>query len=505
MGGWAHFPSCSLASNSAFSTPPIFNVSHLIFSRSHCFKKMTLKSSWATISRVFNPNNPYHVHLHAKMMATSETEDEILKLKSLLSPLRRFPPDLLAKIFVICVANEPFTRLDSRTAPWVLGKVCSRWRAIALSTPSLWSEIDISLDPYDAKFCLWRPAPKHIVHIVRLALQRSGNHPLIVKVSCETHLDAHPALELLMAESHRWADVELYMPAPLLLTLAPIQRQVQSLRTLDIFLYRLPGGSDEGRPILEAFKTAPLLRRFSIGDDCDTSMFVDLPWEQLTSYSSQAEDFFLRSLRRMQNLVVCRIDPHYYSIGPQKAIHLPHLRTLSIAESNEPLGHAGDFLDCLTLPNLDTLEIECKNGAVLPHLTALVTRSSCPLQTFSLTMSDPVARVASEALEFFKRTPALEDLTLAAAVLMPEFVNGLARDAGTARPGVLPALHTLDVDAAFMTQGFLRMVRSRVQSRSDVTPGLMVLEITGVSDHLAREGLFRMKELGVDVKVWDLE
>ncbi|KAJ7457833.1 hypothetical protein FB451DRAFT_1274333 [Mycena latifolia] len=54
---------------------------------------------------------------------------------------------------------------------------------------------------------------------------------------------------------------------------------------------------------------AALLRRASIGDDCNTSMFVDLPWEQLTSYSSQAEDFSLRSIHRMQNLVVCRIDP----------------------------------------------------------------------------------------------------------------------------------------------------------------------------------------------------
>ncbi|KAF8175598.1 hypothetical protein K438DRAFT_1508275, partial [Mycena galopus ATCC 62051] len=57
---------------------------------------------------------------------------------SILSPLRRFPPEILGEIFLQTLPSI-HKILNVKDSPWPLTHVCSRWRAIALSKPSLWS------------------------------------------------------------------------------------------------------------------------------------------------------------------------------------------------------------------------------------------------------------------------------------------------------------------------------------------------------------------------------
>ncbi|KAF8883114.1 hypothetical protein BD779DRAFT_1392567, partial [Infundibulicybe gibba] len=71
-----------------------------------------------------------------------ELSDLIKTHKAAISPLKRFPPELLTKIFVECI-NVALEHWDSylrtRTCPpLMLMGVCSRWREIASNTPQLW-------------------------------------------------------------------------------------------------------------------------------------------------------------------------------------------------------------------------------------------------------------------------------------------------------------------------------------------------------------------------------
>ncbi|KDQ65169.1 hypothetical protein JAAARDRAFT_116648, partial [Jaapia argillacea MUCL 33604] len=53
-------------------------------------------------------------------------------IKSLLSPIRRLPPEVLSKVFLMCmdeVAEIQILRLT---------EVCLHWREVALSSPTLW-------------------------------------------------------------------------------------------------------------------------------------------------------------------------------------------------------------------------------------------------------------------------------------------------------------------------------------------------------------------------------
>ncbi|KAJ7609005.1 hypothetical protein FB45DRAFT_707482, partial [Roridomyces roridus] len=62
---------------------------------------------------------------------------------AILSPLRRVPPEILAEIFswTLPGPDDGFALAGRKVkhSPWILGHICRRWRAIALSTPSLWS------------------------------------------------------------------------------------------------------------------------------------------------------------------------------------------------------------------------------------------------------------------------------------------------------------------------------------------------------------------------------
>ncbi|KAJ7603923.1 hypothetical protein FB45DRAFT_767776, partial [Roridomyces roridus] len=60
-----------------------------------------------------------------------------------LSPVRSLPSEILGEIFAwtlptVAEASDR-TSFKFHHSPWNLTHVCSRWRAIAISTPSLWS------------------------------------------------------------------------------------------------------------------------------------------------------------------------------------------------------------------------------------------------------------------------------------------------------------------------------------------------------------------------------
>ncbi|KAJ7486720.1 hypothetical protein FB451DRAFT_1168127 [Mycena latifolia] len=65
-------------------------------------------------------------------------------------------------------------------------------------------------------------------------------------------------------------------------------------------------------------------------------------------------------------------------------IQLPHLRSLTISRQNSPW--AGQYIeplaDCLTLPQLESLDIDRSSNTTFSHLTALVVRSAWLLLNF---------------------------------------------------------------------------------------------------------------------------
>ncbi|KAJ7602850.1 hypothetical protein DFH06DRAFT_950140, partial [Mycena polygramma] len=68
--------------------------------------------------------------------------------RTILSPLRRMPPEILGEIFSWTLASIADAlergRYRPTDSPWVLTHVSRSWRAVAVSNPSLWSLVAIS-------------------------------------------------------------------------------------------------------------------------------------------------------------------------------------------------------------------------------------------------------------------------------------------------------------------------------------------------------------------------
>ncbi|KAF8896449.1 hypothetical protein BD779DRAFT_586597 [Infundibulicybe gibba] len=62
-------------------------------------------------------------------------------------PIQRIPPELLEEIFLCCIADQDFVQLEPalNSPPLVIASVCSRWRNLALGTPSLWCSLSITI------------------------------------------------------------------------------------------------------------------------------------------------------------------------------------------------------------------------------------------------------------------------------------------------------------------------------------------------------------------------
>ncbi|KAJ7134288.1 hypothetical protein C8R44DRAFT_609878, partial [Mycena epipterygia] len=89
--------------------------------------------------------------LHAQLVdlrsLRKKRRGTIEKLRAITSPLRFLPPEILSLIFMQCPRAEDHDQglrnPSPRVAPLLLVRICSRWRHIALSTPMLWTDLQL--------------------------------------------------------------------------------------------------------------------------------------------------------------------------------------------------------------------------------------------------------------------------------------------------------------------------------------------------------------------------
>ena len=78
------------------------------------------------------------------MQTRDRLEDRIAQLRAELAPIRLLQPELLQEIFMWCLPRNRNPTLSAKEAPILLTRICSYWRQLAFSTPSLWTALDIA-------------------------------------------------------------------------------------------------------------------------------------------------------------------------------------------------------------------------------------------------------------------------------------------------------------------------------------------------------------------------
>jgi F-box-like len=329
------------------------------------------------------------------------------------------PHELIAEIFATTCHADSYTFLTDRnrhkrTTPLILGHVCTQWRAIAWSTPYIWSHISLSLS-----------TPRYETQVKLLSdwLTRSGICPLTINFTFDhenewTAVIPIDLIRLFVASANRWRSINFVLPESWHSILAELKCNFPLLVTVvSQPLWADCGLSPSKRKRLNLFEFAPLLRVVHVNGYYLSD--VDIPWTQLDQFTLQHVylDECFYALVKTPNITFCRI----YTILVNdvdrdiidKAITLPLLKELVIYSAH--LTDISRLLVKMTVPLLETLEISAPQIDVFSEpidLSALfLCNPKCHLKRLRLSEWLSVC-AESEFIQHLRALPSLEELDI---------------------------------------------------------------------------------------------
>lgn len=454
-------------------------------------------------------------------------EVRIRQHEPLISPLRQLPPEILSQIFLTSIPRKEdlpnFKKVcEYRRAVLLPGSICAWWRKTAMSTPRLWSHIEVCFTEDENE----RPGE---VGLFETWLSRSGTCPLSVYLqSPRLQTEPHPMLAIcrsIASRSDRIESANLHLSQCFLDALRAIQGNLPILERLqleDKTARPEPEDSILSRPPIVLFDTAPSLRRLDINFQTPdlfgmpSWQAISVPWKQLTSLSlsveSSCNDYY-SVFSQTPNLVDCQL----YTKGPSaplpsQSIRLFYLRSIECYSG----GDISDLLDCLELPELISFAfISWSDAAVWPHrsVISLMSRSSCSLQTLDVTLNEPSSPFSEDQLiTILQHTSSLRHLRLAglaAVSLGQETLRRLRRQPHAQE--LVPKLEHFALDfkpfapdlLVYDREDFVDMIKSRLKSsivlvRSDgqeENSGALLKRLVVEKSHFSAATMAHLQEL----------
>lgn len=438
-------------------------------------------------------------------------EKQSQRLEAVFAPVRRLPADVLIQIFHLLSTIE--IRKANNVALLALCHVSRVWRAIALSTSSLWTHISIRVPDNDRAMESQAAAVQHW-------LTYSGDSPLYVDIcgaKRDSSLPRNPALELLILQSHRWKDASLTLELDELSHyFRGVKGRLGQLGSLTMQLH--------GQAILiDYFEDAPSLTTFFMeGLGRSGEPFpISLPWDSLTHITTDFSS--LTILQQCSSLVSC--DLALWEEPTINLVELPHLRSFTMC--NYTSRSLGWFYDSLSFPVLHTFDLDDPWETNSGHIASFLSRSSQALERLTLWSVCPTFNIT----DCLQVTPRLKYLTInpgPGGGIMS--LHHLSLDLTSSTNTLLPELEILEFKvlyirnemSAVFDDAFVAMILSRLSAggaesvivpspRHESNTRLRIVVIvmgsrkSSLEDPLQEEGIFNFlrlcREGGVDVSV----
>ncbi|KAJ6471913.1 hypothetical protein C8R45DRAFT_1013533 [Mycena sanguinolenta] len=340
------------------------------------------------------------VQLHLRLEQLEAERDRLSSYRArnstILSPLRRMPPEILAEVFSLTVPTTVIPQRSQRYAPWFLTHVSRRWREIAVSTSSLWSLVVIDEEMVSA--------PAHPVPMLETQIARAKN--LKIHFYGHSSFDSQRQAELfqyLAQYSSRWEELYLY-PTSYPPWLANLRGRIPLLRFLWILWLQDPNEENTIDPPAEPIdfaESAPSLVDVSIINDF-SPMPISLPAQQLTRYELRAPwEMHKAILARAPNLAEAHIgvrfrDESWPDTGA--IIGLPALKSLFISHP--------EVLRYIWAPVLQELALSFESAHKLSIVAELET-SSRAQHVFSIVFAFADAVIRTRQSPSSKASPHL--------------------------------------------------------------------------------------------------
>ncbi|KAJ7155863.1 hypothetical protein C8R46DRAFT_434762 [Mycena filopes] len=189
----------------------------------------------------------------------------------ILSPLRRFPPEILAHIFMWSIATTPRGLTQGRTrragswhldSPWLLTHVSRYWKQVCIGTASLWSLVPMFFVPNPVLCCWVRPSPMLELQIARAA-------KLQISFVGSPFVDSGPQTALfrcLAKYAAMWEELDVVLTPALAPLLAELKDRLPTLRRACVRWYN--SESEASVESVDFLETAPSLVDVTIRSKC---------------------------------------------------------------------------------------------------------------------------------------------------------------------------------------------------------------------------------------------
>ncbi|KAJ7230046.1 hypothetical protein GGX14DRAFT_582054 [Mycena pura] len=303
-------------------------------------------------------------------------------LDSFVYPITSIPVEIASQIFLDCLPANGRVRPSISSAPVSLAQVNHHWREIAVSIPHLWRSIDLQL----GHLIFGDFGDGYVCCLLKTWFRRTNGHPLSITLRLHGGFDTIPPniLSTIAEFSEQWGRLEILIPrkAAHVAALGSIHGPFPQLHTFAL-AFSEPHGEILPLDCLATFQDAPQLRKLRGLHLADLRASATLTSLELVH-------------ERLSLAEWARLFDHFPVLLHLSATHdfSSDLQPLGqVSMKNPPLTSlnikSGNPLPILTLPRLRHLRYPLASSSFSTSaFLSFVTRSTCPLQ--SLTLSVPL-------------------------------------------------------------------------------------------------------------------
>ncbi|KAJ7190736.1 hypothetical protein GGX14DRAFT_579537 [Mycena pura] len=367
--------------------------------------------------------------LKSQLTSLRTAKKQLLQdLDRLVYPVLTLPPEISSEIFrhvapkfAPNIPNIGACSFQKYYWPLQLASVCRAWRAIALSTPALWSVIAIFGD-----------STRDFEQLLRLWLARARSLPLDLYISLTLDPVSHTILSILAPYASQWRHVSLESFSPFTLPVHLFPGPLRLLESLKVIVLQ-PHDATLAPSSLDAPRLRELFITFPF-----TVFRTGLPLTQLTTFrvvGSLSPVFEVLALApNLESLCLTILSQ---GATPPSPLTLPHLCTLEFLDNPSMVA----ALDFLILPALENLKVSGLRNGGLKTLRSCVSRSCCTVRTLDLRYTD-----YSPAYRCFESLRSIQTLCLRDSTWTDDEMNTFCCEMRLDL--CLPALESLTVDGA---------------------------------------------------------